>query len=192
MKKMLSSGLLGATLLALSVPAIANDYVIDTKGAHASINFKIQHLGYSWLIGNFEKFNGEFSYDEGNPAATKVSVSIDPSSVNTNHAERDKHIRSKDFLDVSNFSQASFTSTSFETSDGKSGKLHGKLTLRDVTKDIVIDVVQIGEGKDPWGGYRAGFEGNTTLTLKDFGVPMDLGPKSATIQMNLHVEGIRK
>ena len=72
--------LLAAMLLmssAFVVSAQAADYVIDTKGAHASINFKIKHLGYSWLIGRFNHFSGSFSYDEKNPSTTKVKVEID-------------------------------------------------------------------------------------------------------------------
>ncbi len=70
--------------------------------------------------------------------------------------------------------------------------LRGDLTLRGITKPIVIDVSQIGAGKDPWGGYRRGFEGTTRLTLADFGIPMDLGPASREVELFLSVEGIRQ
>ncbi|MCE2571033.1 YceI family protein [Motilimonas eburnea] len=192
MKKQLTAAILSAGLFTAAAPALAADYVIDTRGAHASINFKVNHLGYSWVIGRFDTFSGEFSYDAEKPGDAKIAVTIDTKSVNSNHAERDKHLRSKDFLEVDKFPEAKFVSTKFETTDGKTGQLHGKFTLRGVTKDIVIDVTKVGEGQDPWGGYRSGFEGSTTITMKDYGIPMDLGPQSATVQLDLHVEGIKK
>ncbi len=170
----------------------AADYVIDTKGAHASINFKIKHLGYSWLLGRFNHFEGSFSYDEKDPAASRVEVIIDAASVDSNHAERDKHLRGEKFLDVEKFPTASFIGTSFkETGEGKA-ILEGDLTLHGVTRPISINVEQIGHGPDPWGGYRRGFTGTATLTLKDFAIDYDLGPASTQVEMFLSVEGIRR
>ena len=83
-----------ATVMAL--PAQAADYTIDTQGAHAFIQFKISHLGYSWLYGRFNTFSGEFSYDADKLADSKISLTIDTASVDSNHAERDKHLRSPD------------------------------------------------------------------------------------------------
>jgi len=176
----------------LSYGASAADYTIDTRGAHASINFKIQHLGYSWLTGRFNQFSGDFSYDDKNPSAAKINVEIDVTSIDSNHAERDKHLRSGDFLDVDKFATAKFTST--KITDQGDGKLEvvGDLTLHGVTQSITIDAKKIGEGKDPWGGYRAGFAGNTKLRLKDFGIPERLGPASTEVLIELHVEGVRK
>ncbi len=191
-KIILATILSGLTILMTPIKVNAADYVIDTKGAHAFIQFKIKHLGYSWLIGRFNKFDGQFSYDEKNPNASKIEVNIDPASIDSNHAERDKHLRSKDFLDVDKFPTAKFVSTSYKATGKNKGVLKGKLTLHGVTKTISIDVDHIGQGKDPWGGYRAGFAGNTTLTLKDFGINYDLGPASRTVDMFLSIEGIRK
>lgn len=191
MKKML----LTTTLFAMSVlafPTQAADYDIDTKGAHAFIQFKIKHLGYSWLIGRFNKFSGQFSYDEKNPNASSVEVNIDTASIDSNHAERDKHLRSKDFLEVRKYPTAKFISTSFkEQAEGKA-LLKGKLTLHGVTRPVTIQLEHIGHGADPWGGYRRGFAGSTTLTLKDYNIKMDLGPASRTVEMFLSIEGIRR
>jgi polyisoprenoid-binding protein YceI len=173
-------------------PVHAADYLIDTQGAHAFIQFRIKHLGYSWLIGRFNDFSGSFSYDEKNPSAAKVVVKIDPASIDSNHAERDKHLRGKKFLHVSKYRKAKFVSTAFEEkSDGKA-VLKGKLTLHGVTRSITIDVEHIGHGSDPWGGYRRGFFGTTTLTLADFGINYNLGPASRQVQIELSVEGIRQ
>lgn len=183
-----------ATLLlaATALPVQAADYVIDTEKAHAFIQFKISHLGYSYVLGRFNKFTGEFSYDEKNPSAAKVTVNIDPASIDSAHAERDKHLRGKDFFEVDKYTTAKFVSTSYtEAANGK-GVLKGDLTLHGVTKNITIDVQAVGHGNDPWGGYRRGFTGTTTLTLADFGINYNLGPAAKTVDMTLVVEGIKK
>lgn len=194
MKKQLTKLALTSALIAAGfLPTVnAADYIIDTKGAHASINFKIQHLGYSWLTGRFDKFDGKFSYDAANIAASKIEVNIDTSSVNSNHAERDKHLKTDDFLDVNKFNNAKFISTSVTDKGDGNLAIAGTLTLHGVSKDIIIDAQTIGEGKDPWGGYRVGFSGTTTIALTDFAIKMNLGPASNNVQLNLHVEGIKQ
>lgn len=184
--------LLGLLSFAVVLPLNAAEYTIDKKGAHAFIQFRIKHLGYSWLFGRFNDFSGQFSYDEKNPAAAKVMVDIKPASVDSNHAERDKHLRGEDFLYVDKYPTARFVSTGFkELGDGKAS-LKGDLTLRGVTKPVEIDVQHIGHGDDPWGGYRRGFLGTTEIALADFGIPFDLGPASKSVQLELSIEGIRQ
>lgn len=188
MKTLLS--LTAALLISLSGNLHATEYKIDTAGAHAFIQFKIKHLGYSWLHGRFDDFEGRFSYDPKKPEDSDVTVEIDTASVNSNHAERDKHLRGKDFLNVDKYPKAKFVSTSFTPKGDGKAELKGKLTLHGVTRDITIDVSEIGGGKDPWGGYRQGFTGTTEFALKDFGIDFDLGPASRTVQMTLDIEGI--
>jgi len=188
----LTTSLLIAGLTMGSTTLMANDYVIDTKGAHASIKFRVQHLGYSWLYGRFNDFNGKFSYDEKQPDKASVEVAIKTSSVDSNHAERDKHLRDEDFLHVSKYPEAKFVSTGFTPGKDSNGILKGKLTLRGVTKPVEINVQFIGAGNDPWGGYRRGFEGNTRFAMSDFGIMKNLGPKSKDVEMILSVEGIRQ
>lgn len=186
--------LLAASLASLmSMTALADKYVIDTKGAHASVQFKVKHLGYSWLTGRFNDFKGEFVYDENNLAASQVNVVIDTKSVDSNHAERDKHLRSNDFLDVSTYPKAIFQSKSVIPGKNGTFQLVGDLTLHGVTKSVTIDAKHVGGGNDPWGGYRNGFEGTTTIKMRDFGIDTDnkLGPVSNEIELELHVEGIR-
>jgi len=186
---------LPALILALAVaaPALATEnYVIDTAKNHAFIQFKIKHLGFSWLLGRFNTFEGSYSFDEANAANNKVSVNIDVASIDTNHAERDKHLRSPDFFEVEKFPAASFVSTGYEATGEGKGVLKGNLTLRGVTKEIVIDVKQIGAGKDPWGGYRRGFEGVTTLHLSDYNMVKSLGPAAENVELYLSIEGIRQ
>jgi len=192
MKKLTSTILLGLAMTAGTSAAHAADYTIDTEGAHAFVEFKIKHLGYSWLSGRFNTFDGEFSYDSNEPTKSIIQVTIQTPSVDSNHAERDKHIR-KSFLESSKYPEASFKSTSIKLAENNGIAVSGDLTLHGVTKSITLDVAKIGEGKDPWGGYRAGFTGTTSLALADFKIDTSwLGPASGTIDMTLHIEGIRQ
>ena len=190
--KTLSSLLVGASLAVSSTLVSAADYEIDTKGMHAFVQFRIQHLGYSWLHGRFEEFTGSFSYDADNPGASKASVVIKADSLDTNHAERDKHLRSDDFLNVDKYPEIRFESTKYQADGAMQGMLYGNLTLHGTTKPIAIQVTKIGEGKDPWGGYRAGFEGTTEINRSEFGVDKNLGPSSEKVEITLSIEGIRK
>lgn len=178
-------------LVSFTLHSQAANYTIDTKGSHAFIQFKIKHLGYSWLIGQFNQFEGSFEYDKNKANQSSVLVNINTKSVDTNHAERDKHLRGKDFLNVSQYPTATFKSTSMDINEGK-GLVTGNLTLHGVNKVITINVNRIGEGNDPWGSYRAGFEGTTTLKLEDFNIVNSLGPASASLEMTLNIEGIRQ
>lgn len=183
--------LIGLTMaMVLPFGASAADYVIDTKGAHASVNFKVSHLGYSFIKGRFNKFDGEFSYDPADVTASQVMVNVDTTSLDSNHAERDKHIRSSDFIDASKYSTATFKSTSVvDKGDGKL-EVTGDLNLHGVTKPVTIDAEFVGAGKDPWGGERAGFYGTTRLELADFNIQV-MGA-SSYVDMELHVEGVKK
>jgi len=194
MNKQFFTLLFSSAIAAASFSSTANaaDYVIDNKGAHASINFKIQHLGYSWLTGRFDTFGGKFSYDPANISAAKVEVNIDTSSINSNHAERDKHLKSSDFLDVSAFSTAKFVSSSITDKKNGDFAISGILTMHGISKDIVIDAQTTGAGDDPWGGYRAGFSGTTTIALTDFAIKTNLGPASTHVQLNLYIEGVKQ
>ena len=193
--KLIASKFFSSVLVALCfiiTPVMADDYVIDKKGMHASIQFKISHLGYSWLWGRFNDFDGSFSYDKNKPEASKIEVTINTNSVDSNHAERDKHLRGKDFLDVDKYPQAKFVSTYFAQNKNGTAVLKGNFTLHGVTRLIRIDVKHIGEGNDPWGGYRVGFEGKVRIALADYNITKNLGPASQELDLILSIEGVRQ
>jgi polyisoprenoid-binding protein YceI len=183
-----------ALAVLITVPSLspAADYVIDTEKAHAFIQFRIKHLGYSWLLGRFNDFEGTFSYDENDPAASKVEVTIRTASIDSNHAERDKHLRGEDFLDVDKYPQAKFVSTAYQENEDKTATLSGELTLHGVTRPVTIAVKPVGHGPDPWGGKRRGFEGTTTLKLADYNIDYDLGPAAREVELFLSIEGIEQ
>lgn len=182
----------GMMTLLFAGGAKAADYTIDIKGMHASVDFRIKHLGYSWLTGRFNKFSGTLSFDDKAPEASKIKVEIDTTSVDTNHAERDKHLRGADLLDTDNFPTATFESTSVKSTGTDKATITGNLTLHGVTKEIQIDATRLGGGPDPWGGHRDGFTGTTKFALEDFGIMRNLGPASKEVELTLNIEGVQQ
>lgn len=188
-KSTVLAGLVGGIAIALTGTARAAEYAIDPT--HSFVEFKIQHLGYSWMYGRFNGVSGSFEYDADKPGESAAEVVVDTKTIDTNHAERDKHLRSGDFLDVDKFPKATFKSTGY-TGDANGGKLAGVLTVHGVEKPVEIDLKKVGEGPDPWGGYRAGFVGTYKMTRKDFGIDYDLGPASTSLDLEIGIEGIQK
>lgn len=188
MKKSLLAGMAALTLLA-STPVRADSYTIDPT--HSFIQFSISHLGYSLLQGRFNTLSGAFKYDPKAPDASSIRVQVQTASIDSNHAERDKHLRGTDFLDVENHPVARFTSTAIREKDGKA-HIEGKLTLHGVTRTVRFEADLIGAGKDPWGGYRRGYAGQLTIKRSDYGISYNLGPAAEFMRLDLFIEGIRK
>jgi polyisoprenoid-binding protein YceI len=193
MKKTIIAAAIASTAL-FAGTAQAEEYKIDIEGQHAFIQFKINHLGYSWLLGRFNEFEGSFNYDENAPENASINVTIETASIDTNHAERDKHLRSDDFLNVSEFPTARFESTRYvpDEDDADEGTMYGNFTLNGVTKEIAIDVEHVGAGEDPWGGFRRGFEGEVDLTLADYNIDNNLGPAAREVELYFSIEGVRQ
>ena len=171
-------------------PASAAQYRINH--AHSFIQFKTSHIGFSWLVGRFNQFDGSLTYDpEAGPEAQSIEFEIDTASIDSNHAERDRHLRGRGFLNVDEHPTATFVSTGFE-GDRSGGVLSGDLTLLGTTKSISFDVTTIGEGEDPWGGYRVGFEGHYALDPTEFTEGRRMGPVSGDVFIELYIEAIRQ
>lgn len=186
--RILKTGVLTTLLMLLGITqASAADYKIDPT--HGFVEFKISHMGFSLVGGRFDKFSGNLAWDKDNPSASSVEVTVDTTSVDTNHAQRDEHISGADYLNVEKFPTATFKSTMYH-GDADGGKLMGNFTLNGVTKPITIDVKRLGEGKDPWGGYRVGFSGETTLNGEDFGYKNQM--LHTPIAISLSIEGIKQ
>lgn len=177
-------------LLALTAPAALAFDTFKIDPGHTFVQFRISHLGFSILNGRFNEVKGHFGYDKVEPEKSFISMEVNTASIDTNHAERDKHLRNEDFLNVKEFPTATFLSTSFYE-DGKTGTLKGDLTLHGITRNIEVYVQQIGSGEDPWGGFRQGFKGQASIKLKDFGIDHKLGPASENLHLDIYIEGIR-
>jgi polyisoprenoid-binding protein YceI len=136
---------------------------------HASIGFSVRHMMISKVHGRFTKWDGQFQFDEADPAAAKAEVRIDVSSIDTNVAARDAHLRSPDFFDAEHFPEILFRSTKIEKT-GNDYRLSGDLTIRGVTRPVVLDAEYAGAVTDPYGNTRAGFAARTAIDRKDFGL----------------------
>ena len=160
-----------ATLLFLGSPGSAEARLYRIDPQHTTVLFRVRHL-FTTVTGRFRTFEGTISFDPQHPQATRVEGTIDAASLDTNVAKRDKHLRSPAFFYVEKYPKITFKSTKVTDIDRKHlrGKLHGILTIRGVSKPIVLDVQFLGEGQDPWGNTRAGFHAETTIDRKDFGL----------------------
>ena len=159
----------GVALLGLLIatPAWATTYKIDAD--HSTVGFKIRHL-FSNVQGAFDQYEGSFVYVPGQPEQWSATATIQTASINTKVAERDKHLRSKDFFDAATYPTLAFKSTQVTDATATGAKLHGALSLHGVEKPVVLDVTIHGEGKDPWGNIRSGFTATTSINRKDFGI----------------------
>jgi polyisoprenoid-binding protein YceI len=178
--------LVGWSLLFPRISAGAT-YQVDPN--HSTVIFKVRHL-FSTVVGRFDKFSGTITFDPNDPAKVKVEGAVEVTSINTNNAKRDDHLRSKDFFDVQQFPTLTFVTTGVPALDPskKSGKLDGNLTIHGVTKPVVIDAFYLGEDKDPSGNVRAGFSGKTKLNRKDFGLTWNKALESGGVLVGDEIE----
>jgi polyisoprenoid-binding protein YceI len=152
-----------------ATPAMSNQWAVDP--VHSAVKFNVDHLVISEVDGNFKKFNGTVvaanATDFNN---AKVTFTADVNSVNTDNADRDKHLMSDDFFAAEKYPQMSFTSTAFKKVKGNMYSVTGDLTIHGVTKHVTFAVNYGGTVKDPWGNMRAGFKAAGTINRKDFGL----------------------
>lgn len=141
---------------------------IDT--AHSGIHFSVRHMVFAKVRGRFAAWRGTVELDPHDLLRSKVTVEIDAASIDTGVTDRDNHLRSADFLDVERFPKLRFESTRLEKTSGGRYQVHGNLTLRDVTREVVLDVEYGGQAKDPWGNQRALFTAVTSVDRGDFGL----------------------
>ena len=151
---------------ALTVSA-ADTYAVDK--AHSEVLITVKHL-VSRVSGNFQDFDGKIVIDRAKPEASSAEFTIKATSINTNNARRDDHLRTPDFFDVAKFPEISFKSTKVQPKGKDAFEVTGDLTMRGVTKPVVLAVSFLGDIKDQMGNDKAGFEATTTINRKDFGV----------------------
>jgi polyisoprenoid-binding protein YceI len=149
-------------------PMTTTKWTIDA--AHSGINFSVRHMVISKVRGRFAKYSGSLDVDDGDVTRSAVDLTIDASSVDTGIPQRDAHLRSADFFDVEKFPVLRFRSKRIEKLAGAHYRIVGELTVRDVTREVALDVDDGGRAKDPWGSERAGFVAKTSVDRKDFGL----------------------
>ena len=159
----------------------------DIDTAHSALQFHVRHMVISKVHGRFAQWSGHVELDEQDPKRTTVEVAIDPASIDTQHADRDTHLRSPDFLDVANYPQMTFRSTRVEKS-GDGYRVAGELSLRGVSREVVLEVEYAGTAKDPWGNQRAGFTARTAIDRRDFGLVWNAALEAGGVLVGEKVE----
>lgn len=188
----LTSAFILATLAILassnSASGQAASYTLD--GSHTAVIFSIDHFGYSFTYGRFNKVKGSFSVDKTNPAANKYNFTIDAASIDSNDPKRDEHLRGPDFFNVKQFPTISFTSTAVQpTKDGV--MVTGNMTMHGVTKQVKLPMRKLGEGKGPYGKYRTGYYLQTTLKRSEFGMTGMIPKLGDDVSVTISFEGIQ-
>ena len=163
-----------------------NNWNLDT--VHSGINFSVRHMVVSKVRGRFAKFTGNIALDESDLGRSVVEATIDASSIDTGTAQRDEHLRSADFFDVEHFPQIRFRGTGIEKVGSERYRLTGQLTIRDVSREIALDVEYGGRGKDPWGNERVGFTAKGALDRKDFGLKWNQALETGGVLVSERVE----
>ena len=174
---MKKTSLVPATLLSVamlfgftSLASANSTYVIDTAGVHYYAGFQISHLGFSTMHGRFDTLSGTIKYDDAEPINSQVSITIKASSINTNMAKRDAHLKSPDFFNVEEFSDITFVSTKLVKTGEKKAKMTGNLTMMGVTRSITLDTTLINIGANPFSkAPTAAWSARGTIKRSDFG-----------------------
>jgi polyisoprenoid-binding protein YceI len=153
----------------VTIPSsVTGTYTIDP--GHSQVGFVARHAMVTKVRGSFKQFEGSGYLDAENPAASRLSLTIQAASVDTRHEDRDNHLRSGDFFDVERYPEITFASTSVAAADAEHFRLTGDLTIKDVTNPVTVDLEYTGAAKDPFGNERIGLEGTTVVNRKDWGL----------------------
>jgi len=180
-------------LFILFVPFFTDAATWQIDPDHSSFQFKIRHLTVSNVKGDFSKARGLVTMDDKNITNLMVELTIDASSVNTGHAKRDEHLRGPDFFDVIKYPTLTFVAKKVMKTDTNRLKVIGDLTIRDVAREITVDVEgPTLEVKDPWGNFRRGATATTKINRKDFGMTwnrvLDTGGLLVSDEVDIYVE----
>jgi polyisoprenoid-binding protein YceI len=164
-------GLALACILVLGVSASAFASNWDVDPAHSTVGFGVRHMMVSTVHGAFTRYSGAVSIDDADVTRSKVHIEIDASSISTGNDKRDEHLRSADFFDAAHFPKISFDSTKIEKRGADGLNVTGNLTIKNITKPIVLTVSGLtSDVKDPWGGTRRGASATAKISRKEFGL----------------------
>jgi polyisoprenoid-binding protein YceI len=151
-----------------AVPTATTTWTIDAS--HSHLAFAVKHLMISTVRGQFSDVTGSATWNAEEPARSRVEVRIGTASIDTREPQRDAHLRSADFFDAERFPALTFVSRRVEGDLSGQFTLVGDLTIRDVTREVVLKGSAEGVTNDPWGGERAGFSATGTINRRDFGL----------------------
>jgi polyisoprenoid-binding protein YceI len=159
---------------------------IDPTHTHAE--FGVRHLMISTVKGRFADVQGTVIVDGDDATSAEIDVTIAAASIDTRVQQRDQHLRSADFFDVERYPSLHFRSTRVERAGANELKVTGDLTIRDVTREVVLDVEERGTVSDPWGSERAGFSATTSVDRKDFGLTWNQALETGGVEVGDQVK----
>lgn len=165
--------------------------------AHSLVEFSAKHMMITTVKGRLPEVRGSITLDEATPARSTVEVEIGAASVDTRVEQRDKHLRSADFLDVERFPAIRFASRLVEGDVGGSFKVTGDLTIRDVTREVTLDATFEGSGRDPWGNEKLSYSAATKIDRRDFGLTWNAALEtggvlvSNEVKISLEIQAVR-
>ena len=169
--------------------ASAGSYKIDPD--HTTVLFTVSHLGTSNLVGRFNTVAGNINLNPKGDSMVEVTIQTD--SVDTNHQKRDVHLRGPDFFNAKQYPVMKFASTKVSyNNQGEPVSVTGNLSLHGSTRSVTLDVKPVGAGKDPWGGYRAGYDASTAIKRSEFGMNFMPGGIGDDISISLNIEAIKQ
>jgi polyisoprenoid-binding protein YceI len=170
----IASALAAVLVLGVSASALASDWDVDSS--HSRVGFGVKHMMVSTVHGTFGKYAGTIGLDDSDITKSTAHLEIDATSITTGNDKRDEHLKSPDFFDVAHFPKIVFDSTKIEKVGSDGLNLTGNLTIKNVTKPVVLVVSGLsGEVKDPWGGVRRGATAQAKINRKDFGLVWNKG-----------------
>jgi polyisoprenoid-binding protein YceI len=178
--------------LALVIPvtaSAADKFTLDP--AHSTVVFKINHMGMSDFYGRFNDVSGNFVLDKEHPEKSTAEVKIKADSVDTHEAKRDDHLKSPDFFNTKQFPTLTFASTAVKKLSDTEYEVAGNLTVKGVSKPATLKFVKGGEGTDPWGKYRIGFNTSVTIKRSDFGMNFMSDKLGDEVTLLISAEGLR-
>lgn len=186
MKKLL---LAAAVMAITAAPAFAAPKTYDIEKPHTQIIFSVNHLGFSHSYGKFLDHDGTIVFDAENPAASSVEITIKTASIDLNDQKWNDHLKNADFFDVEKFPDMTFKSTGIEVTGKDTAKISGDLTIKGITKPVVLDAKLNKVGKHPMNGKEgAGFAATTTIKRSDFGMTYGLPAVGDEVKIALEVE----
>jgi polyisoprenoid-binding protein YceI len=169
----------------------------DIDVGHSAIHFWVRHLVISKVHGRFARWSGAIELDPQDLTRSSVEVKIDATSIDTQVADRDTHLRSPDFLDVAKYPELTFRSTKIEKAGG-GYRVLGDLTIHGVTKPVTLEAEFAGTAKDPWGNERAGFSAKTSLDRREFGLTWNAALEAGgvlvgeKVEISVELEAVKK
>lgn len=171
-------------------------WAIDAS--HSGIHFSVRHLVIAKVRGQFTRWTGTVQAPDGDFTKGSVEVVVDASSIDTGVADRDAHLKSADFFDVAQFPEITFKASRFDPVGDGEAKLTGALTIKGVTRDVVLKVDQYGQARDPWGNDRAAFSAKTSIDRRDFGLTWNQALETGgvvvgdKVEMEIEIEAVKQ